>query len=182
MIEMGQSDSSQRVLLATLESWLHDTAPPVWLEGYLLLRAQGVGYRDAMLATWLSLSTDDRGDVPTREDFANLMGVARATTYQWEGRRPIIRDYAEMLRVMRLRGANLAAVDGRTFAAAVSSESSASDRKLYYQRAGVWDDATTLHVMGKEDGPVEYVDVTGEELDAIRQALVQKATGSGQEG
>ena len=181
-MEMEQGNKSRCVLLATLEKWLRDEAPPAWLEGYLLLRAQGVRYRDAMLATWLSLSTDDRGDVPTREEFANLMGVARATTYQWEGRRPAIRDYAEMLRVIRLRGAKLAEIDQRSFEAAVDAESNASDRKLYYQRAGVWDDESTLRVVGKDDGPVEYTNVMGEELDAIRQALAQAAARSGQAG
>lgn len=152
------------------------------MEGYLFLRSQGIAYRDAMLAMWLSLSTDDRGDTPTRQEFANVMGVARATTYQWEARRPEIRDYAEMLRVMRLRGTRLAEVDERSYEAASGIESSASDRKLYYQRAGVWDEETTLHVVGKDDGPVQYTDVTGEELDAIRQALAREAARSGQAG
>lgn len=179
---MGDEPTAQRVTLTALEEWLRDEAPPAWMEGYLLLRAQSVRYRDAMLATWLSLSTDDRGDVRTREDLANLMGVARATTYQWEGRRPAIRDYAEMLRVMRLRGAKLAEVDQRSYNAAVAIESSASDRKLYYQRAGVWDDESTLHVVGKDDRPVEYTNVTGEELEAIRQALAQEAARGSQAG
>jgi len=167
----------QRVTLTALEAWLQGEAPPAWLEGYLFLRSRGVRYRDAMLATWLSLATDDRGDIATREDFARLMGVSRATTYQWESRRPKIHDWAELLRLMRLRGARLAEVDERTYRAAVAADSSASDRKLYYQRAGVWDEEATLHLVGAQGGPMEYVDVTGDELDAIRQALAEAAGG-----
>ena len=75
----------------------------------------------------------------------------------------------------------MAKVDERTYKAAKGKESSASDRKLYYQRAGVWGEESTLHVVGAGEGPVEYVDVTGEELGAIRDALAKEAERSGAE-
>jgi hypothetical protein len=81
-----------------------------------------------------------------------------------------------------LRGARLAEVDERTYSAAVDSDSSASDRKLYYQRAGVWNEEATMHVVGAGDGPVQYTDVTKDELDTIRQALAQEAARSGETG
>lgn len=167
-------------LLAEIEEWLKENAPAPWLEGYLFLRGQGVRYRDAMLATWLSLSRDDRGGVPTRNDFANVMGVVRATTYQWESRRPEIRQWAELLQVLRLRGSRLAQVDERTYEAAAAEGGSAADRKLYYQRAGVWEEEQRLHLVGAEEGPMEYVDVGDEELEAIRRALIGDAAGGGE--
>ncbi len=140
----------ERVLLAELLRWMKEEASPAWLEGYLFLKARGVRYRDAMLAVWLSLAKDDRGEVETREEFARLMGVARATTYGWEARRPEIRQWAELLQVMRMRGMRLAEVDERTYWAAVNEEGSATDRKLYYQRAGVWEES--VGVMLQEEG------------------------------
>jgi len=169
--------ASGRMTLSMLETWLHEEAPPTWLEGYLFLRAKGVRYRDAMLATWLSLGTDDRGAVPTRQDFARLMGVARATTYDWESRRPEIRQWAELLQVMRLRGARLAEVDEAAYHAAVAADGTASDRKLYYQRAGVWEEEQRVHLMGESDGPVQVEEVTDGELDAIREALIEATSG-----
>jgi hypothetical protein len=171
-----------RVGLAEWEVWLDEHAPsPLWYDGYQLLRAQGVRFRYAALAVWLSLRSDDRGDIRTRADFANLMGVARATTYQWEERQPV-RKWAELLRLIRLRGSRLSEVDERTYEAAKSIEGGASDRKLYYQRAGVWTEARTLHLVGADDGPVEYTDVTKEEIDAIRRALTEEAARGGEAG
>lgn len=170
----------ERKTVGELRAWLEVHASAPWLEGYLFLRAQGVRHRDAMLATWLSLATDDRGDIPTREAFAELMGVSRAATYTWESRRPEIRVWAEKLQVLRLRGSRLAEVDERTYEAAAGADGSAADRKLYYQRAGVWEDVERLRLVGAEDGPVEYVDVTEAELEAIRHAL--KGEGGGTEG
>ena len=147
----GVAPTGERVLLAELVRWMKEEAAPAWLEGYLFLRARGVRYRDAMLAVWLSLRTDDRGEVRTRGDFARLMGVARATTYGWEGRRPEVRQWAELLQVMRMRGARLAEVDERTFWAAVDEEGSATDRKLYYQRAGVWEESVGVMLREEEE-------------------------------
>jgi len=178
----GVAPVGERVLLVELVQWMREEAAPAWLDGYLFLKARGVRYRDAMLAVWLSLRTDDRGEVRTRGDFARLMGVARATTYGWEGRRPEIRQWAELLQVMRMRGMRLAEVDERTYWAAVDEEGSATDRKLYYQRAGVWEDMQRLRVVGDGDGPVQYVDVTNEEIEAIRRALAEEAAGGGTEG
>lgn len=142
--------------LADVDAWINTAAPASWEDGYRFLRARGVRYRYAMLAAWLSCGSDDRGDLGTRADFADFMGVSRSTTYQWEERQPV-REWAEMLRVMRLRGARLAEVDERTYLSAAGETSSAADRKLYYQRAGVWEDQQRLTLVGDEDA------------DAVRQ-------------
>jgi DNA-binding XRE family transcriptional regulator len=134
-----------------------------------------------MLAVWLSVASYDRGEVKTRADLADLMSVSRQTTYGWEAKQPV-REWAELLRLRRMRGSHLAEVDERTYVKAIGEESSASDRKLYYQRAGVWEDEQRLHLVGAEDGPVEYADVNDGELEAIRQALITQAKGGGEEG
>lgn len=138
-----------------IEKWIEENAPEAWRDGYLMLRANGVRPNDAMLAVWLSCAIDDRGDLRSRDDFARFMGVCRAVTYQWEARRPEIRRWSELLQVMRMRGARLAQVDVATFEAAVGEKGTAADRKLYYQRAGVWEDESRVHLVGDEDGPVD---------------------------
>jgi len=170
---LGAGQQRRRTVKQT-EAWLFgEGVPAAWGEGYLALRAKHVAHYDAMLAVWLSLARDDRGAVRTREDFARLMGVSRQTTYDWEARRPEIRVYAEWLQVLRLRGSRLAEVDERTYAAAL--EGTHQDRVLYYKRAGVWEEAQRVHLVGEGEGPVEYVDVSQEELDAIRDALQAKS-------
>jgi DNA-binding XRE family transcriptional regulator len=164
-----------------LEEWFDETASPSWKEGYDFLKSRGVRHRYAALAVWLSLSTDDRGDIQTREDFARLMGVSRSTTYDWEKKHPV-REWAQALQVMRLRGARLAEVDERTYRAAISANGSATDRKLYYQRAGVWEDRVGVRPVDPDDGPAAYEDVTDEEAEAIRRALAEEAAGGSQAG
>jgi hypothetical protein len=110
------------VLIEELERWLERDAPgPTWAEGYWILRKKGVPGRDAALVTWLSLGKDDRGEFDTREKFAQgVMGVSRATTYDWEAKRPEVREWAEFLLMLRMRGSRLAEVDEATYGAAVS--------------------------------------------------------------
>lgn len=164
-----------------LGAWLDDGArKPEWKAGYDFLRARGVRHRYAALAVWLSLSRDDRGEIGTRDDFANLMGVSRQTTYQWEERQPV-RDWAAVLQVMRLRGSRLAEVDEATYVAAKAAGSSASDRKLYYQRAGVWEERVGVRPVEAEDGPAGYEDVTDGEVEAIEKALAAEAAGGSEE-
>jgi len=168
------------VNVEALEQWMEAEAS-AWLDGYRFLRAQGVRHRYALLAVWLSVSGDDRGDIKTRGDLADLMAVSRATTYGWEAKQPV-QKWAELLRLRRMCGARLAEVDERTYGKAIDEESSASDRKLYYQRAGVWEDERRLHLVGAEEGPVAYTDVSDGEIEAIRQALIAQAEGGGEEG
>ena len=177
----GETVEEQQTLpIPELDRWLDECAPSsAWGDGYGLLRSRGVDHRYAALAVWLSLSRDDRGKIQTREEFANFMGVSRQTTYDWESKRPV-REWAEMLRVLRLRGAQLAEVDRRTYLKAVDEESSAADRQLYYKRAGVWEDQARLTLIG-DDGeapvrsevvfdlstlPVEALrDISGDDLE-----------------
>lgn len=168
--------------VVVLEAWLNDSAPsPMWKAGYDFLRARGMRHRYAALVVWLSLSKDDRGEIKTRDDFANLMGVSRQTTYQWEERQPV-REWAAVLQVMRLQGSRLAEVDERTYTSAAGLDSSASDRKLYYQRAGVWEERVGVRPVDTEDGPAGYEDVTDGEIEAIRDALAAEAAGGSEAG
>ena len=170
-------EDRERVTLAQLERWLREEASPDWLDGYLWLRGRGVRYRDAMLATWLSLRKDDRGELGTREDFARLMGVSRAATYAWEGKRPEIRQWAELLQVIRMRGARLAEVDERTYLAAVAAcKSTAADRKLYYQRAGVWEEELGVAL---REGEESLRDLVGR---GFERALARAYADGGEEG
>jgi hypothetical protein len=173
-----------------LEAWidaLPDKSKAAWVEGYLYLRTvHGASPHDAMLAVWMSVASYDRGDLKSRDDFSAFIGVSRAVTYQWERRRPQIREWVEELQFMRLHGARLAEVDERTYLAAIGTDGSASDRKLYYERANVLKAEGKLKLVGgdKEDGdsPIEFVNVTDAELDEIRDALERQATSSGKAG
>ncbi len=170
------------ITVAALEAWLDDGAPsPMWKAGYDFLRARGVRHRYAALAVWLSLSRDDRGEIKTRDDFAKLMGVSRQTTYQWEERQPV-REWAAVLQVMRLRGSRLADVDWATYQRAIGEDTTAADRRLYYQRAGVWEERVGVRPVDTEDGPAGYGDVTDGEIEAIREALAREAAGGGEAG
>lgn len=168
-LTVPQASQAGTVTVPAIEEWLQGR--PEWLEGYLFLRSKGVRYRDAMLAVWLSLSKDDRGEVATRDEFAKIMGVSRASTYEWETKRPEIRQWAEFLQVQRLRGMRLAEVDEAAYQAAISEKGTASDRQLYYKRAGVWEDRVGVRPVDPDDEPVGMVDVTDEEFEAIRAAL-----------
>jgi hypothetical protein len=147
-----------------LEAWLDslpDKLKAPWIEGYLYLRSVcKASPHDAMLAVWLSVASYDRGNLKSRDDFSAFIGVSRAVTYQWERRRPQIREWVEELQFMRLHGAHLAEVDERTYLAAIGKEGSASDRKLYYERAGVLKTEGKLKLVGgdKDDGdaPIEF--------------------------
>jgi hypothetical protein len=52
---------------------------------------------------------------------------------------------------MRMRGARLAEVDEQTYLAAAGEGSSATDRKLYYQRAGVWEENVGVMLREEEE-------------------------------
>ena len=153
----------------------------MWVDGYQALRALGVRHYYASLAVWLSLSRDDRGEVRTREDFARLMGVSRSTTYQWEERKPI-REWAEWLRLRRLCGHRLAEVDERTYLAAAGEDSSASDRKLYYQRSGVWEDQSRLTLVGDEEADaVQQEQRISFDLDGLPVVVLEELVAEGGE-
>lgn len=161
----------------SIEAWI-DALPAkpraAWSEGYLYLRSvRHARPHDAMLAVWLSVASDDRGDLTSRDNFAACIGVSRQVTYQWESRRPEIRAWAEELQFMRMHGARLAEVDERTYLAASSEDGSASDRKLFYERAGVLKAEAKLQLTGPSEGPV------GIEVHAIdyRVAIAPLASG-----
>lgn len=130
---------SERRTLAEIAAWV-EQAPEAWMEEFAFLRAKKVHYKHALLAVWLSLSKDDRGEVKTRDDLAKVLGVAKQTTYDWEHKHPEIAEYAELLLLRRMRGSRLAEVDEMTYQAAAAEAGTHNDRKLYYKRAGVWDE------------------------------------------
>ncbi len=155
-----------------VERWL-SKARAAWREGYdyLIATKPGVKYYDALLAVWLSVGKDDRGSLKTRDDFARFIGVSRAVTYQWQERRPEIVEWAREIVELRFDNSKIAAVDGRVIAKATSRRTTVSWVRLFYERAGLLKASFDLHHKGADDGPVEYVDVTKRELDAIRDAL-----------
>jgi hypothetical protein len=181
--QLGFIETTQPVkrTAAEVETWLTTKAKPIWLAEYEYLRTQGLRHYEAVLSVWLSLSKDDRGNVQTRDDLARVLGVARATTYEWEAKHPQIREQAEALQVRRLRGSRLADVDERTYQAAIAVAGTAKDRQLYYQRAGVWEEAQRVRVVGDDDDQ-PYADVTEGEIEAIRRALSGKDSGGGTPG
>jgi hypothetical protein len=144
-----------------------------WAEGYQKLRALGVRWTYAAYASWKAIHRDDRGGIRTVKEFSRWLGRSESTIYQWPQRAPID-DWAKYLRTDYFLD-RMAEVDQRTYEVAVSEDGSATDRKLFYQRSGVWDDERTLHLVGDDDGPIEYTDVTERELDAIRRALTTEA-------
>ena len=163
-----------------VERWLIRSRP-AWREGYdyLMATKAGIRYYDALLAVWLSVSKDDRGTLETRDDFARFIGVSRAVTYQWQDRRPEILVWARELVEHRFDNSKIAAVDGRVIQKATARSTTVPWVRLFYERAGLLKASFNLHHMGAEDGPVEYVDVTDGELDAIRDALQREAEVSG---
>lgn len=126
--------------LDSVEQWLVEQSP-TWVDEYLFLRSQKIPYRYALLAVWLSLKRDDRGEIKTREDLANLFGVSKQTTYEWEAKHPEIREqYVKQLLLRRMGGSRLAEVDQMTYKRAIAADGTHNDRKLFYQRAGVYDE------------------------------------------
>lgn len=167
-IEPGEVKKTQQ----QVERWL-GKARPAWREGYdyVMATKPGVQYYDALLAVWLSVGKDDRGTLKTRDDFARFIGVSRAVTYQWQERRPEILEWAREIVELRFDNSKIAAVDGRVIQKATARRTTVSWVRLFYERAGLLKASFDLHHKGAEDGPVEYVDVTERELDAIRDAL-----------
>jgi len=165
-----------------VERWLGQR--PAWREGYDFLMATkaGIRYYDALLATWLSVGKDDRGTLQTRDDFARFIGVSRAVTYQWQERRPEILDWARELVELRFDSSKIAAVDGRVIQKATARKTTTQWVRLFYERAGLLKTSFNLHHTGAEGGPIEYVEVSDGELDAIRDALQREAEVSGAAG
>lgn len=143
-VQNGHSD------LATeerIEGWLAGLTGELrapWEEGYRLLRARGLKVRDAIIAVWLSLASDDRGELTTQEALAEFLGYQRRQTIYERRVKRRLDDWAERLLILRLRGERLAEVDERTFQAAVNEEGSHQDRRLYYQRAGVFQERVEI--------------------------------------
>jgi hypothetical protein len=182
---------SGALLMRAAERWLEDQASEWWLEDYRVLRQQGWKWKDAFCITWLSLRKGDRGTLPTVESLADWLGISRRWFYnrraKFDGQpgpgQNLWDVTAEHLQLRRLRGSRLAEVDQVTFEQAASAEkSTARDRELYYKRAGVWTDEKRVQVVGDGGGPVDFTDVSDEELEAIRAALQSDAVGGGETG
>ncbi len=178
MDEQSEIKKSQ----AQVERWL-TRARAAWREGYdyLIATKPGIAYYDALLAVWLSVGKDDRGELKTRDDFARFIGVSRAVTYQWQERRPEIVEWAREIVELRFDSSKIATVDQRVIAKATSRRTTVAWVRLFFERAGLLKSSFDVHHKGAEDGPIEYVDVTERELNAIREALVRDAA-QGTEG
>lgn len=180
---MDEQPESPKKSQAQIERWL-GKVKAAWREGYDFLMATqpGIRYYDALLAVWLSVSKRDRGHLRTQEDFADFIGVSRAVTYQWMKRRPEILEWAQELVELRFNSTRVADVDERVYQKAAGLKSTPAWVRLFYQRAGKLTEALDLHHMGEDGGPVEYTDVTKDELERIRSALVGEAQGGGAPG
>lgn len=122
-------------VLAEAEAWV-ESQGELWQEGYHFLRARGLRWRDALIATWYSLRRDDRGELPTVQALADFLGISRQRLHEIRVRKNLD-EWTGLLTFIRMGGHRLAEVDERTFDAAISAEGSASDRRLYYERARV---------------------------------------------
>jgi biotin operon repressor len=118
------------------EGWVDSTGG--WFEeAYRYLRHDvGLRPRAAFIGAWLSCAKDDRGTLTTYGQLADFLGVSRTAIYANIARNKL-RDWAEQLRLARLRGEGLAEVDRITYTQAVDPESPVAARRLYYERAGV---------------------------------------------
>lgn len=183
------SERPSRLTMRLAEQWLESQPAGWWLEDYRYLRGQGWKWKDAFAVVWLSLRKDDRGKLPTVAAMADWLGVSRRWFYsrrsKFDGQpgpgQNLWDVMAEQLQLRRLRGSRLAQVDEVTYDKAATPEiSTARDRELYYKRAGVWQEETRVQLVGDGGGPVDYVDVTDDELEAIRDALTKEAIGGGE--
>ena len=168
----GGSEQNEHSDLATgemIEGWLaglDEAAREPWEEGYRWLRAQGLKARDAIIAVWLSLATDDRGGLTTQQALADFLGYRRRETIYDRRVKKGLDEWAERLMILRLRGQRLAQVDERTFQAAASEEGTHQDRRLYYQRAGVLQGR--LEVTGDKEAPLPVIIYEGIDDTAYR--------------
>lgn len=118
-----------------LESWSERAGG--WFEqAYRYMRALGFRPNPAFICAWLSVGKDDRGSLKTFADLAAELGIARQTVYANIAKHRL-HEWAEQLRLLRMRGERLAEVDERTYGEAVGAESTPAARRLYYERAGV---------------------------------------------
>lgn len=179
---------ASRLSMLLAEQWMAGQAVQWWLEDYRYLRSQGWKWKDALCVVWLSLRKDDRGDVGTVEALTDWLGVSRRWYYSRRGKfdgqpgpgQNLWDVMAEQLQIRRLRGARLAEVDEVTYEKAVDRKGTTwRDRELYYKRAGALQEESRVQIVGDGGGPVDFVDVTDDELKAIRAALETEAAGGG---
>ena len=121
--------------VAEAEGWIGKQGE-LWQDSYHFLRARGLNWRSALIATWYSLKRDDRGELASVQALAEFLGITRQRVHQLIAQHNL-GDWVGLLQFIRLGGYRLAEVDERSYQAASGAESSASDRRLYYERAGV---------------------------------------------
>lgn len=180
---------ASRLTMVLAEQWMTQQPAQWWVEDYRYLRKHGWKWKDALAIVWMSLRRDDRGILPTVDALADWLGMSRQWFYsrraKFDGQpgpgQNLWDVLAEQLQLRRLRGGRLADVDEVTYDVASNPEkSTARDRELYYKRAGVLQDERRVQIVGDGGGPVDYVDVTDDELKAIRSALESEALGGGE--
>lgn len=174
-----------RMRMYLAEQWLAEQPCGWWMDDYRYLRSQRWSWKDALSIVWMSLRRDDRGELQKVEELTNWLGVSRQWFY---GRRRKFDNQpavglnlwdvlAEQLQLRRLRGSRLAAVDEVTFEKAVGEDTTARDRELYYKRAGVLQNEQRIQLVGGGGGPIEFEDVSDDDLETIRDALSEAGSG-----
>jgi DNA-binding transcriptional regulator YiaG len=173
LFEYAEGNERGKALVVALELYLDEH--PAWAEGMDYLISLGVQPDDAMLAVWYSLAKKDRG---TREQLAQRLGISRQVTYQWEERHtyPLgeavltIRDLGRMVRMQRV-GQWVPDIERRLLLNATRADANAALIALALKYAGEITDEVTLHLQGKDDGPVEIIrradELSDDELAAI---------------
>lgn len=109
--------------------------PRFW-ECYERLRGQRYPVEQALAGAWYSLGIRARGQYTTVAAFAELIERSRQTVQNWLKTESELRAAAIALRSEYWTD-RIQDIDEATFNAAISSDGTAADRKLAYQRAGV---------------------------------------------
>lgn len=125
-------------------------------EAYRTMRSFGYRPRPAFICAWLSCSRDDRGTLQRVSALADFLGIARQSVYKIIARNKL-REWAEQLRMFHLRGDGLGEIDARTYTAAAAPDSSAADRKLYYERAGVMKQDIRVGMLQEETALTDWL-------------------------
>ena len=131
--------------LEDLEGWA-DYEGGRFEEAYHFLRAAtDFDSGPCFVGAWMSLSKDDRGErLQTWNKLAAWLSVVRETLYRWRSNYQLD-EWAELLRLMELRGEKLGNVDLVAYNQAIDPNAPVDARRLFYQRVGALGQEITIH-------------------------------------